>query len=55
MGVHGTWLAGRQEPDLRGVTAAARRGGTFSYYLPARLAEHDAGSWLERDVREAAL
>ena len=55
IGVHGTWLAGRQEPDLRGVTAAARRGGTFSYYLPARLAEHDAGSWLERDVREAAL
>ena len=55
MGVHGTWLAGRHEPDLRGVTAAARRGGTFSYYLPARLAEHDAGSWLERDVREAAL
>lgn len=55
MGIHGTWLAGRQAPDFRGSTAAERRGGTFSYYLPAHLADQDVGALLDRDVREYAL
>lgn len=55
MGIHGTWLRGHQVPDFRGATAAARRGGSFSYYLPARLAEQDVGALLEREIREDAL
>lgn len=55
MGIHGAWLSGQQKPDLRGVTAAERRGGTYSSYLPARLASGDAGALLELDVREEAL
>lgn len=55
VGIHGTWLAGRQAPDFRGTTAAARRGGSFSYYLPARFAERDVGALLEREIREEAL
>lgn len=55
MSIHGAWLSGQQKPDLRGVTAAERRGGTYSSYLPARLASGDAGALLELDVREEAL
>lgn len=55
MGIQGAWLKGHQAPDFRGATAAARRGGTFSYYLPARLAEQDVGALLEREIREDAL
>lgn len=55
MGIHGSWLRGEQPPDVRGVTAAERRGGSFSYYLPARLAGQDVGTLLEREVREEAL
>lgn len=55
MGIHGAWLAGQQAPDFRGVTTAARRGGAFSYYLPARLAGQDVSALLEREVREEAL
>ncbi|PZP14099.1 MAG: Fic family protein [Brachybacterium faecium] len=55
MGIYGSWLPGRQAPDFRGVTASERRGGTFAYYLPARLAGQDVGSLLEREVREEAL
>lgn len=55
MGIHGTWLAGHQAPDFRGATATARRGGTFSYYLPARIAAQDVGAQLDREVREDAL
>ena len=55
MGIHGTWLAGRQAPDFRSSTAAERRGATFSYYLPAHLADQDVGALLDRDVREYAL
>lgn len=55
MGIHGAWRKGHQAPDFRGATASARRGGTFSYYLPARLVGHDVGALLEREVREEAL
>ncbi|MGO1505061.1 MAG: Fic family protein [Brachybacterium sp.] len=55
MGIHGAWLAGHQAPDFRGVTAAARRGGSFSYYLPALLADQGVGALLDREVREEAL
>ncbi|MCT1652919.1 Fic family protein [Brachybacterium muris] len=55
MGIHGSWLPGQQAPDFRGVTASERRGGSFAYYLPARLAGQDVGSLLEREVREEAL
>lgn len=55
MGIHGSWLTGRQEPDFHGATAAARRGGTYSYYLPACLAEQDVGALLVREIREEAL
>lgn len=55
MGIHGTWLAGHQAPDFRGASAAARRGGAFSYYLPARLTDQDVGAQLDRAVREEAL
>lgn len=55
MGMHGTWLTGHQKPDLRGATAAERRGGSYSSYLPARLMGAEVGALLERDVREEAL
>lgn len=55
MGVAGSWLPARRTPDPRGLTASERRGGTFAYYLPARLAGQDVASLLERDVREEAL
>lgn len=55
MGIHGTWLEGRQPPDFRGTTATERRGGAFWYYLPARLADRGVGALLEREVREYAL
>lgn len=55
MGIHGTWLTGHQEPDLRGATASAQRRGSFSYFVPAKLAGQDVGALLEREVREEAL
>lgn len=55
MGIHGSWLPGRQQPDFRGATAAERRGGAYSYYVPARLAEQDVGALLGRELREEAL
>ncbi|MDN6303917.1 MAG: hypothetical protein L0J57_12860 [Brachybacterium sp.] len=55
IGMHGTWVTGHQAPDLRGVTASARRGGTFSYYIPARIAGRGVGALLEREFREQAL
>lgn len=55
MGIHGTWLKGHQAPDYRGATASARRGGVFSYFVPAKLAGQDIGALLDREVREEAL
>ena len=55
MGIHGTWLPGHQAPDFRGATASARRGGSFSYYLPALISDQDVGALLDREVREQAL
>lgn len=55
MGIHGNWLSGHQAPDLAGATPAARRGGSFRYFLPAHLAQQDVGASVDREVREAAL
>lgn len=55
MTLAGSWQRGVQEPNLRGVTASERRGGTFSYFLPARIAGQDPGGLLDRDLREEAL
>lgn len=54
MAIHGSWRTGHQAPDLRGI-GAERRGGTFRYYLPPRLAAADVGAHLSRAVREEAL